>query len=639
PENDLPPSAPAQELRDLQLNSGVAPVSRPPAFSHAPGTLPPSAKLQNSPELRRAKSRMSNGTLSQFAGAGGLAATEGVAQYRAGLEEMRVADESRGGLPRGVHAFDDPSSGMNANMASGAEGMIVGGSRPSFDQRPESLRTRTPEEAGGAPFYNSVGATPFPNAISNAALPDQRAVRPTVVVPTYPPPYAQGHAKTPSGDTTTSQPRSANRNSLQRKPLPGGTPVAPIGPLTYDPSSPGGASTVGSLHMDQDAFDSIKPRGNQPGDPVVRQTTNLSHVSETSHYTDSPTEAPPVDQSIPARTAYDRPRSGMMRTVGGYGEATPTTPSDFPAIDFGPTINYASTSNPLSKPAPQRTDRPQMQPQPQTQPAQPPANRGPTNAKQPSRTLAWAPGMASSVPTSPGGLTPEEFVAQRAAVAATAQSHARQGSASNLRANTPTSPIGAGGRPGHARNNSSFDALQREGARPSSRGAGQALGGLVGTIDARERERKDVVRGVNSQGVLHAMGQRVVHGQGQAQSPGGRAVSPSPGPAYGQGRAVSPGPGPAYGQGRSQSPGPMGAYGQPRHRSHSPGPRVAYGQPQGRAQSPGPRGAYGQPQVRNQSPGGMGVYGQQPTPGSPATYQQQQYFQQQMGRGRGAYRG
>ncbi|OBT49510.1 hypothetical protein VE04_10276, partial [Pseudogymnoascus sp. 24MN13] len=83
----------------------------------------------------------------------------------------------------------------------------------------------------------------------------------------------------------------------------------------------------------------------------------------------------------------------------------------------------------------------------------------------------------------------------------------------------------------------------------------------------------------------------------------------------------------------------MGAYGQGRHRSHSPGPRVAYGQPQGRAQSPGPMGAYGQPQQRNQSPGGMGVYGQQSAPGSPVTYQQQQYFQQQMGHGRGGFRG
>ncbi|OBT45953.1 hypothetical protein VE00_04267 [Pseudogymnoascus sp. WSF 3629] len=633
PEEDHSPSAPAQELRDLQLSpGGVEPVSRPPAFSHAPGTLPPSAKLQNSPELRRAKSRMSNGTLSQFAGAGGAAATQGVAQYRAGLEDMRVADETRRGLPRGVHAADDPTPGMNANMASGAEGVIVGGNRLSFDRLPESLQTQTPGDAGGAPFYNSVDAAQQPRT----------AVRPTVVVPAYPPPYSQGHAQTPSEDRPGSQPRSANRNSLQRKPLPAGTPVTPIGPLTRDPTSPGQASTIGSLHMDQEAFDSIQPRGNQPGDPVARQTTNLSHVSETSNYTNSPTEGPPIDQSVPARTAYDRPRSGMMRTVGGYGDSTPNTPSDIPNIDFGPTINYAAATNHLSKPS-ARTNNPQFQPQPQTQTQfpQPPTHRGQTQAKQPSRTLAWAPGMASPLPSSPGGLTPEEFVAQRAAIAAVAQGHARQASGSTLRANTPTPPIGAGARPGHVRNNSSFDALQRDGARPSSRGAGAALGGLVGTIDARERERRDVVRGVNSQGVLHAMGQRVVHGQGQAQSPGGRAVSPGPGPAYGQqGRARSPGPMGAYGQGgRAQSPGPVGAYGQTRHRSHSPGPRVAYGQPQQRAQSPGPMGAYGQPQQRNQSPGGMGVYGQQSAPGSPATYQQQQYYQQQMGRGRGGFRG
>ncbi|KFY41025.1 hypothetical protein V494_03244, partial [Pseudogymnoascus sp. VKM F-4513 (FW-928)] len=284
---------------------------------------------------------MSNGTLSQFAGAGGLAATQGVAQYRAGLEEMRVANETRG-LPRGVHNIDDPTPGMNANMASGAEGVIVGGNRLSFEQRPESLRTRTPEDASGPPRYNSADATPYPNAISNVDLPGQGSygaagaaprsapesratVRPTVVVPAYPPPYTQGQAQTPSTSTPNSQPpRSANRNSLQRKPLPAGTPITPIGgPLTYDPSSPGGASTIGSLHMDQDAFDSIQPRGNQPGDPVVRQTTNLSHVSETSNYTDSSTEAPPVDQSVPARTNYDRPRSGMMRTVGGYGDSNP----------------------------------------------------------------------------------------------------------------------------------------------------------------------------------------------------------------------------------------------------------------------------------------------------------------------------
>ena len=230
PEDDLPPSAPAQELRDLQLSpGGVEPVSRPPAFSHAPGTLPPSAKLQNSPELRRARSRMSNATLTQFAGAGGLAATQGVAQYRAGLEEMRVADESRKGLPRGVHAIDDPTPGMNANMASGAEGVIMGGNRLSFEQRPES-------SSSGAPFYNSVDATPYPHAISNADLPGQRsfdaagaaqrtAVRPTVIVPAYPPPYTQAQAQTPSEDRPSSQPRSANRNSLQRKPLPAGTPV------------------------------------------------------------------------------------------------------------------------------------------------------------------------------------------------------------------------------------------------------------------------------------------------------------------------------------------------------------------------------------------------------------------------------
>ncbi|OBT51432.1 hypothetical protein VE04_09015, partial [Pseudogymnoascus sp. 24MN13] len=380
------PGAPAQELRDLKLSpGGVAPVpcGPPPSRTRrARARRPRNCRTRPSCGAPRAACRTGRCRSLQARGSGGRAGRRAVRGRR---EEMRVADETRRGLPRGVHAADDPTPGMNANMASGAEGVIVGGNRLSFERHPEALQMRAPEDAGGAPFYNPV---------DNTAQQPRTAVRPTVVVPAYPPPYVQGHAQTPSEDRPGSQPRSANRNSLQRKPLPAGTPVTPIGPLTRDPTSPGAASTIGSLHMDQEAFDSIQPRGNQPGDPVARQTTNLSHVSETSNYTNSPTEAPPIDQSIPARTAYNRPRSGMMRTVGGYGDSTPNTPSDIPNIDFGPTINYGATANPLAKPS-ARTDNPQYQPQTQSQsqPPQPPTHRGQTHAKQPSRTLAWAPGM------------------------------------------------------------------------------------------------------------------------------------------------------------------------------------------------------------------------------------------------------
>ncbi|OJJ47838.1 hypothetical protein ASPZODRAFT_131430 [Penicilliopsis zonata CBS 506.65] len=53
---------------DMRLNSPLAPVALPPAFAHAPGAVPPS-RPQPSPELQKAKNRMSNGTLSQLVAA------------------------------------------------------------------------------------------------------------------------------------------------------------------------------------------------------------------------------------------------------------------------------------------------------------------------------------------------------------------------------------------------------------------------------------------------------------------------------------------------------------------------------------------------------------------------------------------
>lgn len=107
-EDSFIPGPPVEELKNFQLSPTVAPVSKPPAFQHPPGAVPPASKLQNSPELRRAKSRMSSATLSQLAGAGGVAAHEGIAQYQADFNQAYVAEDQmrhqQGGHPqdRGV---------------------------------------------------------------------------------------------------------------------------------------------------------------------------------------------------------------------------------------------------------------------------------------------------------------------------------------------------------------------------------------------------------------------------------------------------------------------------------------------------------------------------------------------------------
>jgi CCR4-NOT transcriptional complex subunit CAF120 len=70
-----PPSA--SDLHARNLNT-PEPVSRPPAFNHSPEARPTS-KVYHSPELRRANSRLSVGTLAQLAGAGGLAMSNNLA--------------------------------------------------------------------------------------------------------------------------------------------------------------------------------------------------------------------------------------------------------------------------------------------------------------------------------------------------------------------------------------------------------------------------------------------------------------------------------------------------------------------------------------------------------------------------------
>ncbi|KAH8700601.1 PH domain protein [Talaromyces proteolyticus] len=56
---------------DLRPNGPPAPVAVPPAFAHQPGEIPTS-RPQPSLELRRANNRMSNSTLAQFAEVGGI---------------------------------------------------------------------------------------------------------------------------------------------------------------------------------------------------------------------------------------------------------------------------------------------------------------------------------------------------------------------------------------------------------------------------------------------------------------------------------------------------------------------------------------------------------------------------------------
>lgn len=522
---------PVPELQHLAISPAVQPVSKPPGFSHAPGAAPPASKLSHSPELRRAKSRMSNGTLNQLAGAGGIQAQQRVAEYQRGIEEARIADEhNQGGRPqdRGVNnASATNATGSHANPGL-REGMVEH-RRPSFEFT--SPNYRAPEET---------------STFSNTNIPSYY------------------HSENPS----TSAYQNQNHHQAYNPSGLGGPPVNAV-------PNPVVAAVIGSSHESRSSYESARAsmdsnqgRGIQrkplPGSPartkepraqaspqrleaVGRGMSNTSGYS--SNYDETPTQNFGLAQHAGNRTSIERPRIGMMKTVGGYeqGQQPSRRSNDIPRVDFGPTINYAQNPLPTSSSGPNRdlnapvnTQR-QGSPQKKTPDQQ---YRPDHQLKQGIRQIAWQPGMspASADAVANRAMTPEEFVQQRAQAASQQPqyAHQRQNSSTNNMRSSPTPPGGQAKSDyfTHSRGNSSLDLLQqRPNSRPGSRGAGATLGGgadqnltareqthisrmtgaplvnmatgprqggnpnqqggLVGTIDQREQEKRMMKQGLN----------------------------------------------------------------------------------------------------------------------------------------------
>lgn len=243
------------------------------------------------------------------------------------------------------------------------------------------------------------------------------------------------------------------------------------------------------------------------------------------------------------------------------------------------------------------------------------------------------------------GITPQQFVQQRAA-AIPQYAHARQSSADALRSGTPTPPLGRNRSSDrlnmHSRNNSA-ELLQR----PHSRGPSIVLGpsgsgdysvnlsareqehvarvtggplvhvtpkdhqrspsaGLLGTIEAREREKRDMKHGLSSQTVENAIWQR------QQQTPSPQPYQPYSGLQHG-GQHTAPQP--TYGNMPQYQ---ASQYAQSHYQMHP--------QPQRQSWASSAAAAYGQGSDWGRS---------SPHGGTSEGQQQQHYFPQQQGQGRG----
>ncbi|KAL2000085.1 hypothetical protein VTN02DRAFT_3574 [Thermoascus thermophilus] len=355
-----------------------------------------------------------------------------------------------------------------------------------------------------------------------------------------------------------------------------------------DPPTPDTQTSLGSLRyaVDEEAFNRVMAR------EVSLSPDQDIRPDEESVYDDDSVVSPDYasthrsSETKDSAASVPKPRMGVMKTVGAgpkeedlvigdahYTRAGPAPQNpDIPAVDFGPTLSYMpttrrpSTSDTLkmfghersaSDATAKRTDK-----RLSTGTKLGPGAAGPhdrPHSRSPSqdefrRSLLWQPGMTTAGPAASlgPGLTPEQFVQQRAAFSPAPYPHRRTSSTSTT---PPPRPV-SGDWTAHSRRQSYSRDVP---PRPGSRGAGSTLGynditahlsareqehvarmtgssffnisannskppapvqpgGLVSAIETRERERQEFKEGMSNQMVQYAIAQRQQQVQQQAQA-------------------------------------------------------------------------------------------------------------------------
>ncbi|CAK7198626.1 hypothetical protein SEUCBS139899_001290 [Sporothrix eucalyptigena] len=483
-------ATPPRDLQDMhQRLQTPEPVVTPPTLHHPPSSRP-AATPYHSPELRRANSRLSNATLAQMVNAGTVSSNEG--QSSPMPESQDRQPSSRG-------------SGNNNQIPSSS-------SVPSFNQ------PGYPQGQHGQPGLPSSNTAPHLTYSKSPLNQAHNALAPALDVTAKPLPYAADGAIPAVSGLPQVPPHGGH--------MPNHMHGAESGRQRYKGSSePQSAiSSAGSLqdyYIDEAAlakvqFNDANNRNDEPPrQEVIRQDTKRSEAS--SRYDDASSTTTPdyasTHESVQTRESVDRPRAGVLRTVGDAAPAQPKPSEELniPDVNFGPTYNYASANIPRNKTptplggntaaAPNRSHSPGPQAA-LAGPGPSKLRKAPNHKQRPSdlshyrqdsddtirrRSVAWQPGgaMVGTAATAgeghAGAMTPEQFVLQRAQAAQASSSfpHQRNPSSNSLlamRNNTPSPTM---------RRTSSYDMLTnaapnpqyQQPQRPSSQGAMTALGG------------------------------------------------------------------------------------------------------------------------------------------------------------------
>ncbi|PWY95647.1 hypothetical protein BO94DRAFT_600249 [Aspergillus sclerotioniger CBS 115572] len=485
-----------------------SPVVQPPAFTHGPGEMP-ATRPQPSPDLRKANNRMSDTTLTQLLAASG---------------SMNL---------------------LGASFPSGSHETIRDSSEPS------PFTPNTGSDQLGAPSLLS------DTSDKRAALQEQDPPTPEDRSSDFGSPLIIPKRQSLYLDTTM---------AVKRKPVPAQQLQE------SDTSSVAGEPSYDDLRhtVDEEVLNWVGSRQFSFTSPDKE-----SHQDEESVYDGASAASP--DYASTRGSVYSkrsvksipRPRMGVLKTVGSgppkqdlvIGDAHYTVDqtqlefsSEIPSIDFGPTLTILpttgrpNTGDTLKKSAHQRSDSNATERQGSHEPER-------RHSRSPSNNMMWQPGMAAPRPSTPGKLTAEQFVQQRSGHSPPNHAHHRTLSSSP----PPLRPV-SGDWANNFRPQSHLSGSRDVPLRPHSRGANSVLNynelsshlsareqehvsrmtgaplldisglhktqpspvnpmGLVGAIDAREREKKSIREGVSNQMVQHAIAQRQQHLQQQQGAP------------------------------------------------------------------------------------------------------------------------
>jgi CCR4-NOT transcriptional complex subunit CAF120 len=487
---------------DLRPQPPPTPVAAPPAFLHSPGERPP-MRPNASPELRRANSRMSISTLSQLVDASKSSAMPADAVAAAGAAAAWMNN-------KGLRNQDQGSKGVNETL----------------DRGESPADQRFPRKGLVAGVKNG-----------ETASTDSLSVQPSP----------------PSGQRPDHLIRSSTDKSVTRKPVPTSQTPIPTPPTTRDGQAVEGFSRTEIVDNPFSSRDRLA------------DNTESNRDDESTHDTDTSVDYSSARESSESKRAdvnVPKQRTGVLKTVGNPNHIDPPTfQTDGLNVHQATTQNYLTNSNrnssgTLGAPNPSagwdqsRTPSDSLTPRDEKRlssyigrvsPNSDPNSRSHSRSPKPGdRSVPWQPGAAAvgSGRKSPGPrITPEEFVQQRATgnrVITPTYAPQKNRSSGNLPLERPVSGDWSkrkdvGSRPSSGEASAMLAHQQDYSSHLSAREQehvarmtnsplvnvndkrnqpSQPSAGLVGAIQAREQEKKQVREGISGQMVQHAIAQR-----------------------------------------------------------------------------------------------------------------------------------